>query len=108
MVLHTRIPALFGAQGMTLAPWLILIHPNRRGDKALLAHEGEHARQMRQVGTFKWLALYLVNREFRMDQEVAAYKVQIQHGASLEGCARNLATLYRLDLDLVDARSLLA
>lgn len=108
MIRPSRIPAIFGAQGLTVAPSLILLDPARADDAALIAHEERHADQQRAVGVLLWWAKYLLQREFRQAQEVEAYRVQIAHGASLEGCARNLATLYRLGIDLPTARRLLS
>lgn len=108
MILQSRIPCAFGAQAMTLTPRLILLHPARANDAALIAHEQKHAEQMRAAGTLTWWARYLLSRDFRRQQEVEAYRVQIERGASLEGCARNLATLYSLGIDLPTARELLS
>lgn len=109
MILHTRLPAIFGAQAMCLAPWLILLHPARAGDAALIAHEQMHAEQMREVGgAVQFWLRYLLCRDCRQRFEVEAYRVQIAHGASIEGCARNLVAHYRLRIDLPTARRLLS
>lgn len=124
MILHTRLPALFGAQAIALY-LLVLVVPERQGDHALLAHERVHqceqllsqalwAVAMLLLPVPWWLALvpvwglaYMVPA-FRLRAEVRAYRVQIANGASLEGCARNLALMYGLRLDLAKARELLA
>lgn len=108
MIRASRIPAWFRAQALTVAPALILVLPERINDAALIAHEQVHAAQQREHGWLKWWAKYLLRRDFRQAQEVAAYRVQIRHGASFEGCARNLATMYRLGIDVRTARMLLA
>lgn len=107
-VVYSRIPALFGAQAMAIAPGLILLHPEREGDTALIAHEEKHAEQQRAHGNAAgWWLQYLTSRAFRQQAEVEAYRVQIAHGASVEGCARALATMYRLGLDFPTAWRLL-
>lgn len=108
MVRVSRIPALFGAQAMSVSPGLILIIPGRKDDGALIAHELKHAEQQEAAGLFRWWAKYLLSKAFRQAQEVEAYRVQIAHGASREVCARNLSTMYRLDLDLPTALWLLS
>lgn len=113
MVVHGRFPLLFKAQAITVAPRLIVMVPARRDDAALLAHEQVHASQQREHGWRRggfvgWWVCYLASRAFRQRMEVAAYRVQIQHGASLEDCARNLSTRYCLGITMRTARMLLS
>lgn len=44
----------------------------------LMAHEQEHIRQQTEMGAEKWWAQYLKDPQFRLEQELEAYKVQYQ------------------------------
>ena len=105
MILHTRL--LWFAAGLTVSQRLIVIHPKYRDDKPLLAHERCHQQQMERVGTFAFWWRYLTDKAFRQASELAAYRVQIAHGASPDACARHLATMYRLNLDYDQALEIL-
>lgn len=105
-IIATRL--LFWAQAMTVTPSLLLIRPERANDKALLAHEAEHARQMRAEGVLRFWFMYVFSREFRLDAELEAYRVQIAAGGSQELCAQALATKYFLGITVAQARELLA
>lgn len=99
---------LFWADGMTLAPTLVLIHPRARGDAGLLAHELVHCAQMRRTGTLRFWCLYACSRRFRLAAELEAYRRSLQHrGASLDGIARALARGYLLGISVQQARRLL-
>ena len=111
-VVHTKL--LFWANGMALTSRLILIHPSRRGDEALLAHERVHCEQIAAEPFVVWFWLkYLFNDAFRLRTEVQAYKVQIAampeaaRESALENAARLLANNYRLAITLDEARELL-
>lgn len=103
----SRIPSWVGAQALTVSPSLILIVPERVNDQALIAHEETHCKQQAEFGWLKWWAKYLLSREFRLEMELEAYVVQIQHGASLSGCAHNLSTGYWLGISFEQAANLL-
>jgi hypothetical protein len=105
-ILHT--PLLFWAGGFTLFPWLVLVHPRCRGDRALLEHEFVHCRQMREHGWFAFAWRYLLLPSFRQRMEVEAYRTSIACGASAEGCARALARGYALGLSEAQALALLS
>lgn len=76
-LLHTRL--LWFAAGLTVSQRLIVIHPNHRDDKPLLAHERTHQQQMRKVGTLAFWWRYLTDRQFRLWCEVEAYKEQAKY-----------------------------
>lgn len=105
MIIHTRL--LWFADGLTVNPRLIIIHPRARGDLALLAHERTHQQQMRKVGTLVFWWRYLTSKAFRQASEVEAYQVQIAAGGNPITCAMNLSTMYRLGLDYGQALKLL-
>lgn len=105
MIIHTRL--LWFADGLTVSQRLIILHPDHATDKPLLAHERTHQAQMARVGTLAFFWRYLTCKAFRQQAEVEAYRVQISHGASIDTCARHLATLYRLDLGYDQALELL-
>jgi len=108
-VIASSIPAWFGAQALTVCPWLILVVPQRAADAALIAHEEVHARQQRATGWFAWWWWrYLTDEAFRLDAELEAYRVQLaMQPHRLEAFATALATIYRLDITPDEARALL-
>lgn len=114
MIVHTRL--LFWADGMAVAPWLILIHPTRRGDEPLLVHERTHCQQMREHGWWAFVLQYAFSRAFRLRMELEAYRAQIEHitaadstrrQAAVNGFARALSEKYMLRLTYEQARALL-
>jgi hypothetical protein len=101
-------PLLFWADGMTLTPGLVLVHPRVRGDAGLLAHEAVHCRQMREVGMLRFWWWYFTNPAFRLWAEVEAYRVSLRwqpHG--LRHFARSLAHGYVLPVSEDEAQALL-
>jgi hypothetical protein len=102
-------PLLFWADGMTVTPGLVVVHPRVRRDAGLLAHEAVHCRQMREVGMVRFWWWYFTNPAFRTWAEVEAYRVSLQHQPhALRHFARTLATGYLLPLDEQQALALLA
>lgn len=99
--------AVFWADGFTLCPRLVLIHPRAATDHGLRAHELVHVDQMRRDGWTRFVWRYLFRRSWRQAYEVAAFKVSLAHGARLEVIAELLATEYRLRLSVADAVALL-
>lgn len=55
---------------------------------ALKAHESVHFKQQKNIGVDKWWDQYLVDKNFRFDQElqahIAEYKYILEHGARAE------------------------
>jgi hypothetical protein len=45
----------------------------------LVEHEKVHLKQQHVMGAKEWWDRYLVDKQFRLDQEIEAYKVQVQH-----------------------------
>ena len=105
-LLYTRW--LLWADGMTLAPWLVLIHPRARGDAGLVAHERVHCEQMRRIGTLRFWGLYLFDRGFRLASEVEAYSASLRHHeGGLRYFAAHLARGYFLGITTDEAERLL-
>jgi hypothetical protein len=101
-------PLLFWADGMTVAPGLVVVHPRVRRDAGLLAHEAVHCRQMREVGLLRFWWLYFTCRAFRLWAEVEAYRVSLQHQpGGMRHFARALARGYLLRIDEDEAERLL-
>lgn len=48
-------------------------------DPSLIIHEGVHVKQQKEMGPEKWWDKYFVDKEFRLSQEVEAYKAQIRY-----------------------------
>lgn len=58
-------------------------------DPAFMEHEATHSRQQRGMGAGPWWAKYLESPEFRLEQEVEAYRRQYRF-ACLAGLSRQL------------------
>lgn len=102
-------PLLFWADGMTVSPSLVLVHPRVRRDAGLLAHEAVHCRQMREVGMLRFWWWYFTNPAFRLWAEVEAYRVSLRHQPrGLRHFARTLADGYLLPISEQQASQLLA
>ena len=95
------------AAGFTPLPWLMFIREDCADNAPLHIHEGIHQRQMREDWTVVFWCRYLLSRRWRQRYEVEAYKAQIQAGASLEGCAEWLSSMYYLGITYEQARQLL-
>lgn len=101
-------PLLFWADGMTVAPGLVLLHPRVRHDRGLLAHEAVHCRQMREVGLLRFWWLYFTCRAFRLWAEVEAYRVSLRHQpGGIRHFARALSRGYLLGITPEQAEHLL-
>ncbi|HYD76777.1 hypothetical protein [Ramlibacter sp.] len=101
-------PLLFWADGMTVAPGLVLLHPRVRGDAGLLAHEAVHCRQMREVGLLRFWWLYFSCRAFRLWAEVEAYRVSLRYQpGGIRHFARALSRGYLLGISPEQAEKLL-
>jgi len=100
-------PSWLPVGGITLCQSLILINAKYKDDTPLLRHEQTHVAQMQRVGTLTFWWRYLTCKAFRMQAEVEAYRVQIVNGASLEGCALNLARMYNLGITRDEAMNAL-
>jgi hypothetical protein len=85
----------------------------------VIAHEEVHIHQQSKDGPEAWWKEYLDDPHFRLEQEIQAYRVQIEWAkrgyntkdaaAIAEHCARTLAgPIYGGLLTLQDARSVLA
>lgn len=99
---------LFWADGMTVAPNLVVVHPRVRGDAGLLAHEAVHARQMREVGLLRFWWWYFTCPAFRLWSEIEAYRVSLLHQPSAaRHFARVIADGYLLPVSAHTAERLL-
>jgi len=101
-------PKYLFAAGFTPLPNLMFIKAQFKNSVALHKHEETHQMQMRRDGLLKFWFRYLFSKKYRLNYEVEAYRVQISHGASLDGCAKHLAEMYFLGIDIDQAKKLLA
>lgn len=46
---------------------------------ALLLHEQEHIKRMQKYSVLKWYVQYFCSRAFRLNEELAATEIQLQH-----------------------------
>lgn len=65
----------------------------------LIIHEETHLNQQKELGLDKWVDLYLRNKNFRLNQEIEAYKNQINSINDRNGrikvrtkCAKDLSS----------------
>lgn len=101
-------PLLFWADGMTVAPNLVVVHPRVRSDAGLLAHEAVHCRQMREVGVLRFWWYYFSCPAFRLWAEVEAYRVSLRHQpGAVRHFARALSRGYLLGITPAQAEQLL-
>lgn len=105
MIFITRL--LFWADGFTLSPSLMLVHPRAKNDAGLIEHERAHQRQMRGDGWLRFVLRYACSRRWRCLYEVEAYRTSIASGMRPEVAARLLATKYRLNITDAQALDLL-
>lgn len=104
MIYPTRL--LFWTDALTVNTNLILIRPEFIKNKPLIAHEMVHQRQMLHLGVWTFWFRYLTSKDFRLNVELEAYRVQVKEGASLDRAAQNL-TKYWLSITNTEAKNLL-
>ncbi len=46
---------------------------------AWLEHEKEHAQRQMEIGTRRWWRSYILNRNFRLEEELSAFNTQINY-----------------------------
>lgn len=107
MIVKSKLPKLFNAWGLTVAPF-IFIAPEQADNKPLIAHEMVHYREQLKWLVLPWWIAYLISRKFRLNAEVRAYKVQVaQGGCTVEQAAYWLSSNYRLGISQREAEELL-
>ena len=106
LVFYTNlfVPKRFA--GITLG-FIILIRPEHKNSKDIIAHEWVHVRQFWKNPLFP--ILYLLSPKFRLKSEVEAYRESIatigkQHAWAF---ARHLSSGYKLDISPEEALRLL-
>lgn len=89
------------------------IYSNKEPPPDILVHEMVHLRRQEKIGADKWIQRYLDDEKFRLDEEVIAFKAQINHFKdrnyrlrSRIMCARALSENY--GLNNLDAMKILA
>lgn len=107
MIIKTNLPRLFGAWGLTVAPFIFVV-PEHANDQPLIEHELVHYREQLRWLVVPWWIAYLVSRKFRLNAELRAYRVQISlGGCTVDEAARWLSTLYWLRISQDEAKKLL-
>lgn len=69
----------FDSAGLALTPSLSIVARGYRNLPALIAHERVHQEQMRRDGTLTFWWRYITDKRARLDYEVEAYRVWVQH-----------------------------
>ena len=106
MIFYTNFGIPKGAAGCARGP-IIFIRPEYRNDIGLREHEKVHRTQ--------WLLtfgihsiLYLISKSYRLESEVEAYRVQLEHSPGNESLfAKFIAEKYGLDITQAEAMELL-
>lgn len=83
-----RMPTIGRNTGTTIYPYVYLprkiyddiysVKPNPY-NIALVVHEQEHVKRIKQVGVLSWYAKYLISGKFRLEEELAATKPQFAY-----------------------------
>lgn len=72
-----RFPAIIGNNNVIFA-YDGDIYTNTKLPDHLLVHENTHLKQQEEIGADKWVELYLNNDNFRLNQEIEAYRNQLK------------------------------
>ncbi|OXE35255.1 MAG: hypothetical protein CGW95_14985 [Phenylobacterium zucineum] len=85
--------------------FVILVRPEKRNNKALIAHEATHVKQFWR--TFGLAGLfYTFSKKKRYEYELEAYRAQLALSQGSDGVfATYLATNYGLDVTVAEARA---
>lgn len=107
MIVKSRLPALFNAWGLTVAPFIFVV-PEQADNKPLIAHELVHYKEQLKWLIVPWWIAYLLVPKFRLSAEVRAYKVQIAlGGCTVQQAAHWLSSNYMLGISQHEAEELL-
>lgn len=83
-----RLPGLSQASGTAIYPHVYVgreLYANLVSDEpdqsnvALVLHEQEHIKRIKEAGAFKWYGRYVFSRTFRLEEELEATKSQFVH-----------------------------
>ena len=70
-------------------------------NKPLMAHENTHSRQQEEMGVSEWWDKYIEDKNFRIEQEVEAYKNQyVEYCKNKKNMAKRVMFLNDLAQDL--------
>lgn len=64
---------------ITFAPYIV-VRPAWAYNTPLLEHERVHLRRQQEMGRFRWWWKYLTDSDFRLAEEVMAYRRQLEVG----------------------------
>jgi hypothetical protein len=94
--------------GVAINTDLVLIRADHKHDIGLHAHELVHCDQMGERGALVWWFHYLTSRDFRLAQEVEAYRTSVAHAPHrINAFALTLSRSYFLGISQEEAFSLL-
>jgi len=107
MIVKSRLPALFGACGLTVWPFIFIV-PSCIEDLPLIEHEKVHLKEQAKWLVLPWWVAYLLWPKFRLTAEVRAHRVQISvGGCTPEQAARRIVKNYMLKVSYAHVLSLL-
>jgi len=69
-------------------------------DESLMVHEETHERQQKAIGIEEWWKRYLADDDFRLSQEVEAYRNQYEHAKKILSRPARRALLKHIINDL--------
>lgn len=81
----------------------IYVREGYENEQWLIEHELHHLRRQKKMGKYKWLYKWLTSKKFRLQEEVAAYKISVAFGYSITRAAKHLVTHYYLDITYQEA-----
>ena len=105
-VIKTAFPIIEGKKGIVYTYGKVIYNPdNGVIDHPLMLHEATHSLQQDEMGPEAWWEQYLNDPEFRLNQELDAYRNQYRRLCELEKDRNRRASyLFRIASDLSSAQ----
>ena len=105
MIIKTNFAKLFGADAITIFPFIFTSMPD---NFCLIAHETVHYKEQKKCLVIPWWIAYLIWPSFRLQAEIRAYKVQIVCGGiTVEQAGIYLSQKYMLNISFYESCLLL-
>jgi hypothetical protein len=89
---YDRLAKHFPMRGGEIFTYGNKIYTPARLSKSLLAHEKIHVKQQLKMGVEAWWDKYILDEEFRFQQELEAHKAEFMMGGNLKVIAERLAS----------------
>lgn len=113
--LYTEYEKYFKVDEGTIFAYNNTIYTSNDLPDDFIAHEKVHLRQQNNIGCDNWVSLYLRDKDFRLKQELEAYRYQLtqikdknkRSKAQTEFCTILSSEMYGNMIDLEEAKALL-